>query len=331
MRILVVGGAGYVGSFAVRALAAAGHEASILDNFSTGHRRNARGFSVFETDLREPAGIMRVFEKNRFDAVMHFAAACVVSESVRRPEFYFENNVIGTANLLAAMLRHGVGRIVFSSSAAVYGAPRSLPLRETHPRDPVNPYGMTKLIAEALLRKCATARGIAACAFRYFNAAGAMPDGSLGECHSPETHLVPNVLNAAMTGGIVRIFGDDYPTPDGTCVRDYVHVCDLADAHVLALNGLRKGRFLVYNLGSQGGHSVREVIAAAEAVTGGRIRTRISQRREGDPAVLVAGASKARRELGWRPRSGALEDIIASAWEWHRRRTPRDAKGGAKR
>ena len=320
MHLLVCGGAGYLGSHACRWLAAQGHAVTVLDDLSTGHAAAVRWGELVHADLRDPAQVDAAFAGRRFDAVLHFAARSLVAESVARPQDYFHNNVDGTRHLLEAMRRHGVSRLVFSSSAAVYGLPRQARITEEHPLAPVNPYGESKRQAEALIAAACAADGLRAVALRYFNAAGATPSGELGEKHEPETHLIPNVLRAAAgEGPPLQVFGDDWPTPDGTCVRDYVHVDDLAQAHALALDwtAARPG-FQAFNLGNGQGHSVREVIAVAGAVTGREVPHVIAARRAGDPPVLVAAADKALLALGWRPAHASLHDIIASAWRWHR-------------
>lgn len=318
-HLLVCGGAGYIGSHACRWLAAQGHAVTVLDELSTGHAAAVRWGGLVRADLQEPAQVEAAFAGRRVDAVLHFAAKSLVAESVARPADYFRNNVDGTRHLLEAMRRHGVDRLVFSSTAAVYGLPRQARLDEDHPLAPVNPYGESKRRAEALVSDACREGWLRAVVLRYFNAAGATPSGELGEKHEPETHLVPNVLRAAAgEGPPLQVFGDDWPTPDGTCVRDYVHVDDLAQAHALALDWTAaQSGFQVFNLGSGRGHSVREVIATAEAVTGRPVPHAIAPRREGDPPVLVAAADKALLALGWRPAYASLHTIIASAWRWH--------------
>ncbi len=318
-HLLVCGGAGYIGSHACRWLAGQGHAVTVLDDLSSGHAAAVRWGEWVRADLRVPEQVDAAFAGRRFDAVLHFAAKSLVAESVARPGEYFRNNVDGTRHLLQAMQRHGVRRLVFSSTAAVYGLPRQARISEDHPLAPVNPYGESKRRAEQLIADACREGGLRAVALRYFNAAGATPSGELGEKHEPETHLVPNVLRAATgEGPPLRVFGDDWPTPDGTCVRDYVHVDDLAQAHALALDWTAaQSGFQVFNLGSGRGHSVREVIATAEAVTGRPVPHAIAPRREGDPPVLVAAADKALLALGWRPAYASLHTIIASAWRWH--------------
>lgn len=320
MHVLVCGGAGYIGSHMARQLALRGDEVTVLDNLSTGHREAVKWGGLVEADLLDAASLERAFHGRRFDAVMHFCARSLVGESVTAPYDYYANNVAGTLNLLQAMQRHGVDRLVFSSTAAVFGQPVAERIDEDHPRWPINPYGASKLMVERILADAASAHGLRSVALRYFNAAGAAPDGSVGERHEPETHLTPNVLRAALgPGPALRVFGDDYPTPDGTCIRDYVHVDDLAQAHRLALDYMdaRPGAH-AFNLGNGSGFSVREVIATAERVCGHRITYTVEARRPGDPSVLVASSERARRELGWMPAHADLDSILASAWRWHR-------------
>lgn len=319
MNVLLCGGAGYIGSHMARHLARQGVQVTVLDNLSTGHREAVQWGELIEADLLDKAALERAFAGRRFDAVMHFCALSVVGESMTAPYAYYQNNVTGTLHLLEAMQRHGVQRLVFSSTAAVYGQPQSALIDEEHPKAPINPYGASKLMVERVLADAATAYGLRSAALRYFNAAGASSDGSLGESHHPETHLIPNMLRAVLgTGPALKVFGDDYPTPDGTCVRDYVHVEDLARAHLLALGYLdQHAGAHAFNLGSGRGYSVREVLAAAERVTGRAVPHAMAPRRAGDPAVLVASSDKARRELGWQPMYGELTEMVASAWRWH--------------
>ena len=320
MDVLVCGGAGYIGSHMARWLAAHDIGVTVLDNLSTGHREAVQWGELVEADLLDPGSLERAFAGRKFDAVMHFCARSLVGESMTRPYDYYANNVTGTLNLLEAMRRHDVERLVFSSTAAVFGNPVSEAIDEDHPKAPINPYGASKLMVERILSDAAPAYGLRSVALRYFNAAGASGAAGIGESHEPETHLVPNVLRAALgTGPGLKVFGDDYPTPDGTCVRDYVHVDDLAQAHHLALDYMdaREGAH-VFNLGNGSGFSVRQVIEAARAVTGRDIPFEVAPRRAGDPAVLVASSDKARRELGWEPVHTSLDPILDSAWRWHR-------------
>ncbi len=300
-------------------LAGRGFEITVLDNLSTGHREAVQWGSFVEADLLATDSLERVFGSRRFDAVMHFCARSLVGESVSKPYDYYLNNVSGTLNLLQAMQRYGVNRLVFSSTAAVFGHPTSALIDEGHPKAPINPYGMSKLMVEHMLADAAAAYGLRSVALRYFNAAGASETAEIGEAHQPETHLIPNVLKSVLGQGPgLKVFGDDYPTPDGTCVRDYVHVDDLAQAHELALAYMEQHEGAhAFNLGSGQGFSVREVIAAAEQVTGQRVPYEMTPRRAGDPAVLVASSERARRELGWQPKYNDLRSIIESAWRWH--------------
>lgn len=316
MRVLVTGGAGYIGSVVTDELLRAGHEAVVLDNLETGHRRAIPdGVPLVAADLRDGAAVAAALRAHRIEAVVHMAAYIQVGESVRAPGKYYRNNLVATLDLLDAMVESGVRRLVFSSSAAVYGQPERLPVEEDAPARPDNPYGETKLAVERALPWYERAHGLRWVALRYFNAAGATR--RLGEDHDPETHLIPLVLQAA-AGRLpeVTIHGDDYPTPDGTCIRDYVHVVDLARAHVLALTGLEE-RSRVYNVGCGGrGYSVREVIEVARRVTGRPIRVTVGPRRPGDAPVLVASPERIMRELGWRPEHQDLEAIVGSAWAW---------------
>jgi UDP-glucose-4-epimerase GalE len=322
VRILVTGGAGYVGSHAAKALHRAGFEPIVLDNLSEGHRWAVKWGPLVEADLQDVPALKRAIGGYEISGAMHFAAHAYVGESVRKPRNYFDNNVINTFHLLHALLDAGVRNFVFSSSCAVYGAPQSLPISEAHPKVPVNPYGESKLFVERVLDWYGRAYGLRWSALRYFNAAGADPEGELGEVHNPETHLIPRILDVAL-GKLksVEIYGSDYPTKDGTAVRDYVHVSDLADAHVASLRHLLSGgASFAANLGTGCGASVREVIVAAQRVSGANLDVSLSPRRPGDPAELVADARHAQSLLGWRPKFSELGDIVASAWDWHRRR-----------
>ncbi|KRA76668.1 UDP-glucose 4-epimerase [Lysobacter sp. Root667] len=320
MNVLVCGGAGYIGSHMVRRLAAAGHQVTVFDNLSTGHREAVAGAELVVGDLLDPSALAQLFGQRRFDAVVHFAARSLVGESVAQPYLYYENNVVGSLNLLRAMREAGVERIVFSSTAAVFGHPECEPIDEDHPTRPINPYGASKLMVERLLADAAQAYGLRSVSLRYFNAAGAATEGGIGEAHEPETHLIPNVLRSALgRGPALKVFGTDYPTRDGTCVRDYVHVDDLCEAHLAALRfmGETAGAHL-FNLGNGQGFSVLEVLDAAARVAGAKIDYETAPRRAGDPAVLVASSRKAREQLGWSPQHTDIEAIIASAWNWHR-------------
>jgi UDP-glucose-4-epimerase GalE len=316
--ILVTGGAGYVGSHACKALARVGYVPVVYDDLSRGHREAVRWGPLVDGNLHDSARLGAALRAHRISAVMHFAAFAYVGESVTDPEKYYRNNVGGTIALLRAMREAGVGRIVFSSTCAVYGVPEVLPIRETTAKAPLNPYGDTKLAIERALHWYGSAYGMRYMALRYFNAAGADPDGEIGEAHEPETHLIPLVLRAALgSGDPVQIFGTDYPTPDGTAIRDYIHVTDLADAHVRALGDLAAGGdSAALNLGTGRGCSVREVIAAVERIAGRTVRRRETGRRPGDPPELVADPALARSRLGWQPRHSDLDTIIATALAW---------------
>lgn len=317
-KILVVGGAGYIGSHMVLRLAQAGHEVVVFDNLSRGHRDAVLAGELVVGDLADQAALTRLFAAHRFDAVMHFASSIEVGESVRLPAHYYANNVGNTIKLIETMLAHGVLRLIFSSTAAIFGNPVSLPMNEHHPRQPLNPYGWSKWMVEQILADCDRANGLRHVALRYFNAAGAHPDGLLGERHEPETHLIPLVVQVA-TGKRphMGVFGTDYDTHDGTCIRDYIHVQDLADAHLLALEHLmRGGNSRAFNLGNGSGFSIREVIRAVEVVTHRRVAVQDLPRRPGDPAVLVADSARARAELGWQPRFPELSDIVRHVWAW---------------
>jgi UDP-arabinose 4-epimerase len=320
--VLVTGGAGYVGSHAAKALAGAGYTPVVFDNFVYGHRDAVRWGPLVEGDLGDGALLRETIRRFDIAAVMHFAAFAYVGESMAKPEIYFGNNVVNSLVLLEAMRATGVKRLVFSSSCATYGTPDRVPINEDMPQRPVNPYGETKLMTERMLHWEGVAHGLGHVALRYFNAAGADPEGEIGEHHDPETHLIPLILDAALgRRPQIDIFGTDYPTPDGSAVRDYIHVADLAAAHVLALRYLEQGGASVaLNLATGQGHSVREVIAAAERVTGRRIPRRESARRPGDPAALVADPARARALLGWTPSHSDLDTLISDAWAWHRQR-----------
>lgn len=318
MKVLVVGGAGYIGSHMVELLSGAGNEVVTLDNLSQGYRDAVRSGEFVEADLADTQALGALFSTIHFDAVFHFASLIQVGESVLKPDIYYQNNFVNTANLLNAMVRHGVHRFIFSSTAAIFGEPEYSPLDEKHPKAPVNPYGRTKLMVEQLLEDYDRAYGLKSVCLRYFNAAGAHPDGLLGERHVPETHLIPLILQAASgRRESISVFGRDYATPDGTCVRDYIHVMDLCDAHLLALEKLiHEDQSAAYNLGNGSGFSVQEVIDSAVRVTGREIKVVDAPRREGDPAQLVADSSLAKRALGWQPKYADLDTIIRHAWQW---------------
>ncbi len=322
MNLLVTGGAGYVGSVVTADLLRAGHQVTVFDNLSRGHRRAIpAGAELVTGDLADRAAVESACKAHAFDAVLHFAALIEAGESMQKPELYFRNNSANTLTLLEAMLAAGVKRFVFSSTAALYGNPERVPIEETAPLRPTNAYGESKLLVEQILAWFHRIHGLRYASLRYFNAAGAV--GDLGEDHRPESHLVPLVLQVALgKKGKISVYGADYPTPDGTCVRDYIHVADLSSAHLLALDALATERGqqpLIYNLGNGRGFTVRQVIEAARRVTGHPIPSEDAPRRPGDPAELVASSDKIRRELGWRPQHPELDDIISSAWEWKRR------------
>jgi UDP-glucose-4-epimerase GalE len=322
--VLVVGGAGYIGSHAAKALVRAGDEVIIYDDLSLGHREAARGVPLVEGGIHDVARLRETLRMRRVTAVMHFAAWARVGDSVRDPRGYYWNNVTGTLALLEAMAAEQVTRMVFSSSAAVFGEPEETPITEAHPRRPINAYGETKLAVERAFPHFERAYGIRSISLRYFNAAGADPEGELGERHDPETHVMPLAIAAAQGGAPLRIFGGDYPTPDGTCLRDYVHVTDLSEAHVLALRALERGATTTaYNLGCGRPVSVREVVAAVSRAAGREVPTRMAPRRPGDPAVLYASSAAIARDLDWRPRYGELDTIVETAWRWHQRQAGR--------
>jgi UDP-glucose 4-epimerase len=318
MRVLVVGGAGYIGSHMVKLLLDRGLSVTTLDNFVTGHRDAILGGEVIEGDIGDRPLLDRVFSVQRYDCVMHFASFIQVGESVAQPGKYFRNNVAGTLTLLEAMVEHRAPSFIFSSTAAIFGDPEYVPIDEDHPKRPVNPYGASKLMVEQMLADFDRAHGLRSVSLRYFNAAGAHPDGILGERHEPETHLIPLVLRAASgRGAKLKVFGTDYDTPDGTCIRDYVHIVDLCEAHLVAMEYLISGGpRQQFNLGNGDGFSVLEVIRMAEAVTGRTVPYEIAERRAGDAARLVADSRKAREILGWRPRYPDLRAIIQDAWGW---------------
>ncbi|UTR11842.1 UDP-glucose 4-epimerase GalE [Evansella sp. LMS18] len=329
MAVLVCGGAGYIGSHAVAELLNKGEEVVVVDNLQMGHKEAVlQGAKLYDGDLRDKDFLNRVFEENEINAVIHFAADSLVGVSMEEPLQYYNNNVYGAMCLLEVMKDHGVKVIVFSSTAATYGEPVNIPIMETDPTIPTNPYGETKLAIEKMLKWCEEAYGIRSISLRYFNVAGAHMNGEIGEDHTPETHLIPIVLQVALgQREKIMIFGDDYDTPDGTCIRDYIHVNDLIDAHLLALEKLRSGAGSnVFNLGNGSGFSVKEVIDTARKVTGHGIPAETAPRRAGDPAKLVASSEKAQQELGWKPNHPSLEAIIESAWNWHQK-SPGGYKG----
>lgn len=319
--VLVTGGAGYIGSHAAKALKAAGYRVVVFDNLTAGHREAVQFGPFVEGDITDLAAVRRALRDHDVWAVIHFAAHLDVGESVREPAKYYRNNVTGAVTVLEAMSLETARLFVLSSTCATYGEPLETPITEAHPQRPINSYGESKLAVERALPHFERAYGIQSVVLRYFNASGADPDGELGEDHAPEIHLIPRAIEAATGGRGLLVFGDDYATPDGTCLRDYIHVSDLADAHVKALEAVAEtGRSRVYNLGTGRPHSVKEVIAAVEHVTGLKVPWTLAPRREGDPAVLYASAQSAQAELRWTPRFMEIESIVSTAWDWHRRR-----------
>ena len=321
MAVLVCGGAGYIGSHCVYGLIDGKEEVVVVDNLQTGHRDAVhKDAKFYKGDIRDREFLDKVFKENKLDAVVHFAANSLVGVSMKEPLAYYDNNVHGTQVLLEAMNRHRVGRIVFSSTAAAYGEPESIPILETDRTLPTNPYGETKLAMEKMMKWAENAHGIKFIALRYFNVAGAHKNGMIGEDHDPETHLIPLILQVPLgKRESIAVFGDDYDTQDGTCIRDYIHVEDLTEAHILALNSLREGSpSTVYNLGNGEGFSVKEIVEAARRVTKHPIPSVICPRRAGDPSTLIASGKKAMEKLGWEPKFNRIDDIIASAWKWHK-------------
>ena len=322
--VLVTGGAGYIGAHACKALAVAGYRPVTFDNLVFGHRAAAQWGPLEVGEIGDRAALDRAFDQYRPVAVMHFAAFAYVGESIADPGRYYRNNVIGTLNLLEAMRDHAIDALVFSSSCAPYGVPSELPIREDTPQEPINPYGRSKLVSEHMIGDFGRAHGLRTIMLRYFNACGADPDGEIGECHDPETHLIPLALDAVSDNGELTLFGDDYPTPDGTCIRNYIHVTDLAEAHVTALGALLEGgETIAFNLGTGTGVSNRQVLDAIGRVTGRPVPHRIGPRRPGDPPVLVADPSLAQEKLGWTARLSDLDTIVETAWRWHQRDSDR--------
>ena len=319
MAILVCGGAGYIGSHINKQLNREGYETIVFDNLVYGHREAVKWGTFAEGDLADEAEIEAVFSAHEIDAVFHFAAYAYVGESVTEPEKYYYNNVVNTLNLLKVMRRHSCKKLIFSSTCATYGEPEKVPITEDMPQNPINPYGMTKLTVERILKDYQKAYGLQSAVLRYFNAAGADPDGEIGESHHPETHLIPLVLDAASgKREDIKVFGTDYDTPDGSCVRDYIHVADLADVHIRALHYLEEGNpGDFFNLGNTIGTSVLEVVESVKRVTGREFTVTLSDRRQGDPARLVGSSDKARKVLGWEPKYGEIDAIVAHAWKWH--------------
>ncbi len=320
-KILVVGGAGYIGSYMVKMLAQKGYWPIVLDNLSRGHRELVVAGELVEGDLFDEKLLEEIFTTNRIEAVFHFAALAYVGESMLQPSLYYKNNVCATWKLLDKMVQHGVNLFIFSSTCATYGEPQWLPLTEDHPQNPISPYGRTKLVIEWMLEDFRVAYGLKYINLRYFNAAGADPEGEVGEWHEPETHLIPNILLSLLRKSkSLEIYGNDYPTPDGTCIRDYIHIHDLCSAHMLALDYLLDGgEPASFNLGNGEGYSILDIIRATEKVTGMRVKYEYRDRRPGDPARLIGSAEKARKVLGWSPRYGDIETIIETAWNWHRK------------
>jgi UDP-glucose 4-epimerase len=318
MNVLVCGGAGYIGSNMTAMLHAAGHEPFVFDNLNRGHKAAVKSTAIIQGDLNDFNLLVETLKKNKIEAVMHFAAFIEVGESVQKPLQYYKNNFCATQNLLSAMEAADVKKFIFSSSAAVYGIPKKTPITEDAPTEPINPYGWTKLMVEKMCHGQNIAGKLAFAALRYFNACGAGNNATLGEDHHPESHLIPLIIKAAMgSGSAVKIYGTDYPTPDGTCIRDYIHIDDLCRAHLLALNKLQDNNELIYNLGSQKGYSVRQVIQAVKKVSGRDFKVIETDRRPGDPPVLLADASKAAQQLGWTPEKDNIEQMISTAWQWH--------------
>lgn len=320
-RILVTGGAGYIGSTTTLQLLDAGYDVVVVDNLSRGHREAVDPARLRVVDLLDTEGLIRVMSEKPVDAVIHFAAYIAVGESMKVPEIYFQNNVAGSLSLLTAMVKTGIRNIVFSSTAAVYGMPERVPIVETEPYAPVNAYGESKVMVEKLLHWFDQIHGLRSICLRYFNASGADVKERCGEDHEPETHLIPLLFRAIKTGNPVTLFGDDYPTPDGTCIRDYIHVTDLAQAHIAAVEALFAGAASnKFNVGTGHGYSVKEVLAVVEEVTGRKVPFTIGPRREGDPALLVADSTRLQWELGWRPEYSGLQRIVETAWAWANRR-----------
>ncbi len=320
MAVLIVGGAGYIGSHIVKALQKDSREVVVFDNLEKGHMESIPEVPFFQGDLRNKNDVKGVFKKYQIDSVMHFSAYSLVGESMKNPEMYYENHIYGTLNLLTAMKDFSTRHLIFSSTAAVYGEPLKIPINEDHPASPTNVYGETKLAVEKMLNWFDSICGIKSIRLRYFNAAGADPAGDIGELHDPETHLIPIVLAAALgERENITVFGNDYATEDGTCIRDYIHVNDLSEAHILALDYLKSGNNSdMFNLGNGNGYSVKKIIEVAEKITGEKISVRSGRRRPGDPAVLIASSDKAMRVLGWKPGFNDIESIVKTAWKWHR-------------
>ena len=320
MKLLIPGGAGYIGSHIVRYAQEHFHEVVVLDDFSTGHEWAVRDCEILRVNLLDQDKLSQLLKGRHFDGVIHFAAKSLVGESVKKPDLYYRNNVVGTLNLVNEMLNNDVNNLVFSSTAAIFGNPVTDKIAEDHPKNPINPYGQSKLMVENILQDICSVNDFNAMCLRYFNAAGAHESGEIGEAHDPETHLIPNVLKAALSNeSILKVFGDDYPTPDGTCVRDYVHVLDLAQAHLLGLEYMQNNKgFSAFNLGNGDGFSVLEIIKGCEKIADTKIQFQIDGRREGDPASLVADSRRAKELLDWDGKFGCLDKIVSTALEWHK-------------
>jgi len=319
MNLLITGGAGYVGSHMVRYAQEKGYEVIVLDNFSTGHEWAVKHCEILRVNLLDQEKLSKLLKGRYFDGVVHFAAKSLVSESVKKPEFYYLNNIVGTLNLVNEMLKNDVNNLVFSSTAAIFGNPVTDKIAEDHPKNPINPYGNSKLMVECILRDICSSHDFNATCLRYFNAAGAHESCDIGESHNPETHLIPNVIDAALCNkSNLKVYGTDYPTPDGSCIRDYVHVIDLARAHLLSFNYMQKNNgFSAFNLGNGDGFSVLEIIKGCEFIANKKIQFQVDGRRDGDPAVLVADNQLSLLELNWSPEYINIHDIIKSAWSWH--------------
>lgn len=319
MKLLIAGGAGYIGSHMVKYAQQHDHEVVVLDNFSTGHQWAIKDCEILKVDLLDQEKLAKLLKGLSFDGVIHFAAKSLVGESVKKPDLYYRNNVVGTLNLVNEMINNGINNLVFSSTAAIFGNPVTERIAEDHPKNPINPYGQSKLMVENIMRDICAAHEINTICFRYFNAAGADSSGSIGEAHDPETHLIPNILKSVISGGnTLKVFGNNYETHDGTCIRDYVHVTDLAQAHLLGIEYMKHNKgFSAFNLGNGSGFSVFEIIKSCERIVNNKISYDIVLPRKGDPARLVADSSAAINEIGWKPKYDKIDDIIASAWRWH--------------
>ena len=320
MKLLIPGGAGYIGSHMVRYAQEHGHEVVVLDDFSTGHEWAVKDCEILRVNLLDQDKLSQLLKGRHFDGVIHFAAKSLVGESVKKPDQYYRNNVVGTLNLVNEMLNNDVNNLVFSSTAAIFGNPVTDKIAEDHPKNPINPYGQSKLMVENMLQDICSANDFNATCLRYFNAAGADPSGSIGEAHDPETHLIPNILKSTISGGsVLKVFGNDYETRDGTCVRDYVHVTDLAQAHLLGLERMKHNRgFSAFNLGNGSGFSVLDIIESCERVVKNTIDYDVELPREGDPPRLVSDSSAAIREINWAPKFSDIDTLIESAWAWHK-------------